>query len=109
MARTGMALAPWGVLAAGRIRSDEEEERRRQTGEKGRMMRGPDWERTPNERKVCQALEQVAKEVGTTSVTAVAIAYVMQKTPYVFPIVGCRKTEKLRANIEALEVRLSEE
>ena len=39
----------------------------------------------------------------------VAIAYVMQKTPYVFPIIGCRKTEQLQANIEALDVKLSEE
>lgn len=30
-----MALAPFYVLATGKIRSDEEEERRRQTGEKG--------------------------------------------------------------------------
>ena len=30
-----MALAPWNVLPQGRIRTDEEEERRRQTGEKG--------------------------------------------------------------------------
>lgn len=36
MARAeGMALAPWNVLAAGKIRTDEEEERRRETGEKG--------------------------------------------------------------------------
>ncbi len=36
MARSeGMALAPWGVLAAGKIRTDEEELKRRQTGEKG--------------------------------------------------------------------------
>ena len=31
----GMALAPWNVLAAGRIRTDEEEEQRRKTGENG--------------------------------------------------------------------------
>ena len=31
----GMALAPWNVLGAGKIRTDAEEERRRQTGEKG--------------------------------------------------------------------------
>ena len=30
----GMALAPWNVLAAGKLRTDEEEEKRRQTGEK---------------------------------------------------------------------------
>lgn len=33
-----MALAPWNVLAAGRIRTDEEEEQRRQTGEKGQLQ-----------------------------------------------------------------------
>ena len=37
----------------------------------------------------------------------VAIAYLMQKTPYVFPIVGGRKIEHLMANIEALEITLS--
>ncbi len=31
----GLALAPWNVLAGGRLRTDEEEEQRRQTGEKG--------------------------------------------------------------------------
>ena len=31
----------------------------------------------------------------------------MQKTPYVFPIVGGRKVEHLMANIEALEITLS--
>lgn len=31
----GMAIAPYNVLAGGKIRSDAEEERRRQTGEKG--------------------------------------------------------------------------
>lgn len=33
---SGMALAPWSVLAAGKIRTDEEEERRRKTGENGK-------------------------------------------------------------------------
>lgn len=31
----GMALAPWDVLGGGKIRSDAEEQRRRETGEKG--------------------------------------------------------------------------
>lgn len=31
----GMALAPWYVLATGKIRTDEEEDKRRATGEKG--------------------------------------------------------------------------
>ena len=33
----------------------------------------------------------------------------MQKTPYVFPILGGRKPEQLYANIEALEITLTPE
>ena len=105
----GLALAPWNVLAAGRLRTDAEEEKRRQTGEKGRMTFQPNWERTEDEKKMSAALEKVAKEVGTEHITAVAIAYVMQKTPYVFPIIGGRKIEHLMANIEALKISLSDE
>jgi len=110
MARAeGMALAPWNVLAGGKIRTDAEEEKRRVTGEKGRTVISTEWKRTPEERKVCLALEEVAKQVGAKSITAVAIAYVMQKTPYVFPIVGGRKIEHLMDNIDALNIALSEE
>lgn len=65
-----MALAPWNVLAAGKIRTDEEEERRRQTGEKGRTIFSPNWERNDQEKKVCKALEKVAAEAGAKSITA---------------------------------------
>lgn len=44
-----------------------------------------------------------------SSFVSVALAYVMQKTPYVFPIVGGRKVEHLMDNIAALEIGLSEE
>ncbi|KAL1941297.1 hypothetical protein VTO73DRAFT_7509 [Trametes versicolor] len=110
MARAeGMALAPWNVLAGGKIRTDEEEERRRETGENGRTTRGPQWERNETERKVAKVLEQVAAQVGASNVQAVAIAYVMQKTPFVFPIIGGRKVEHLHANLEALDVVLADE
>ena len=66
----GMALAPFGVLAAGKIRTDEEEERRRQSGEKGRIIMNPNWERNETEKKVCKALEKVAGEVGAKSIGA---------------------------------------
>ncbi|EGN98177.1 hypothetical protein SERLA73DRAFT_183083 [Serpula lacrymans var. lacrymans S7.3] len=110
MARSeGLALAPWNVIAGGKFRTDEEEERRRQTGEKGRTIANPNWERNEDEKKMSKALEKVAQEVGAKHITAVAIAYVMQKTPYVFPIIGGRKVEQLEANIEALEISLSSE
>ena len=106
---TGMALAPWGVLAGGKIRSDEEEERRAKSGEKGSTVFQPDWKRNEMEKTMSAALDKVAKEVGAKHLTAVAIAYVMQKTPYVFPIIGGRKVEQLEANLEALEIVLTPE
>ncbi|PPQ90096.1 hypothetical protein CVT25_012260 [Psilocybe cyanescens] len=110
MARSeGMALAPYGVLGGGKIRTDEEEERRRANGEHGRTVFDPNWERTDREKAICRALEKVAAEVGAKSITSVAIAYVMQKTVYVFPIIGGRKVEHLLANVEALEISLTKE
>ncbi|KAJ7650996.1 arylalcohol dehydrogenase [Roridomyces roridus] len=110
MARAhGLALAPWNVLAAGKLRTDAEEEKRRETGEKGRTLFVGEWERNEDQKKMSRALEKVANEVGAKSIHAVAIAYVMQKTPYCFPIVGGRKIEHLDANIEALDVSLSQE
>ncbi|KAF5374160.1 hypothetical protein D9615_008837 [Tricholomella constricta] len=109
MARAeGTALAPWNVLAGGKFRTDAEEEARRQTGEKGRTMTGA-WERNEKEKKVSAALEKVAGEVGTEHITAVAIAYLLQKTPYVFPLIGGRKVEHLLGNIEALDISLTPE
>jgi hypothetical protein len=42
------------------------------------------------------------------SLFAQALAYVLHKTPYVFPIVGGRKVEHLKGNIEALSLELSD-
>ena len=107
--RVGMALAPWGVLAGGKLRTNEEEERRLQSGEDGRTVFGPEWRRNETERAISEALEKVAKEIGAKHITAVAIAYVMQKAPYVFPIIGGRKVEHLEDNLEALEIVLTPE
>lgn len=56
-----------------------------------------------------EALAKVAAEHGIESVTAIALAYVLSKTPNVFPVVGGRKVEYLHDNIQALSIRLSEE
>ncbi|KAI0264139.1 NADP-dependent oxidoreductase domain-containing protein [Gloeopeniophorella convolvens] len=110
MARAeGLALAPWDVLGGGKIRSDAEEAQRRESGEKGRTTGGPNWERTEEQRRICLVLEEIAKEVGVESLTAVAIAYHLQKTPFVFPIIGGRKIEHLKQNVQALDIALTPE
>ncbi|KAK7059623.1 aryl-alcohol dehydrogenase [NADP+] [Favolaschia claudopus] len=108
----GMALCPWNVLASGKLRSDAEEERREKSGEMGRDIKIDDngWKRTPQEKTMSNALEKVAKEVGVEgSVSAVAIAYLLHKAPYVFPLVGGRKVEHMKENIKALTISLSPE
>ncbi|KAF8468081.1 Aldo/keto reductase [Russula ochroleuca] len=110
MARSeGLALAPWGVLGGGKIRTNAEEARRKETGEKGRTLLNPNWERSPEEKKICDVLEDIAKEVNSDSITAVAIAYHLHKVPYVFPIIGGRKVEQLQQNIAALDISLTPE
>ena len=50
MARSeGLALAPWNVLAGGKLRTDAEEKARLESGEKGRTVLSPDWMPDRNE------------------------------------------------------------
>ncbi|TFK19886.1 Aldo/keto reductase [Coprinopsis marcescibilis] len=105
----GMALALWGILGGGKLRTDAEEEARAKSGEKGRTVFNPEWRRNEVEKATSHALEKVAKEVGATSIAAVAIAYVLHKAPFVFPLIGARKVEQLEQNIEALNISLSDE
>lgn len=107
----GMAVAPWGALGGGKFKKpaadEEEEEERESAGKKEESGRAV----VPSlpELEVSRALERVAKRKGGTLVTSVALAYVMSKALYVFPIVGGRTVEHLRGNIEALNLRLSDE
>ncbi|KAL2834456.1 NADP-dependent oxidoreductase domain-containing protein [Aspergillus cavernicola] len=104
----GMALAPWDVLGSGKFQSAKAMEERRKAGEGLRTMLGP-GQQTPEEVKMSEALAKVAAEHGIESVTAIALAYVLQKVPNVFPLVGGRKIEHLHDNIQALKIKLTPE
>lgn len=77
--KEGMGLAPWGVIGQGKFMSKAQLEGRKKSGE---ATRG---EQTETDVKLSEALAKVGEEVGA-SVTAVAIAWSLHKTPYVFPI-----------------------
>lgn len=100
-AAEGMGIAPWGALGSGKLKSAKQRELGNAEGRKS----GPVTEK---EIKVSNALEEIAN-AKSTAITSVALAYVMHKAPYVFPIVGGRKVEHLKGNIEALALELSEE
>lgn len=94
----GMGISPWGSLGAGKFTTELQRQQSQKC--KGEF---PD-----DETRASRALEAVAGRKGTCLGT-IALAYVMHKAPYVFPVVGCRKVEYLRQNIEALAVQLSDE
>lgn len=103
----GMALAPWDVLGGGKFQSKKAIEARKKANEGLRSIMGS-GEQTEEEEKISAALEKVANEHGVESVTTIALAYVMQKTQYVFPIIGGRKVEHLHDNIKALSIHLTD-
>ncbi|KAK4494125.1 hypothetical protein PRZ48_014423 [Zasmidium cellare] len=95
----GMGLAPWGALGGGNFKSEEQ---RKSTD--GRKM----FQISEKDIAISKVLEKIAKAKGTV-ITGIALAYVMHKTPNVFPIVGGRKAEHLKGNIEGLSIKLSPE
>lgn len=99
----GMAICPYGALGQGKFQTEAAyaEREKNSSGRKSFPV-------TQKEKNISKALEKIANKKNT-KVTSVAMAYVMQKTPYVFPIIGGRKLEHLKDNIEALSVQLSDE
>ncbi|KAK5175654.1 putative aryl-alcohol dehydrogenase aad14 [Saxophila tyrrhenica] len=102
----GMAIAPWDAMGGGKFQSKKAMEERKKNNEGLRNLTGPG--QSEQEAKMSEALEKVAGEHGIESVTAIALAYVMAKAPYVFPIVGGRKIEHLKDNMKSLEIKLTE-
>lgn len=94
----GMGFCPWGALGGGKFKTEEQRH-----SQEGRRVQA-----TEHDIKISKALEHVANRLNT-AITSVALAYVMHKAPYVFPIVGGRKLDHLKGNIKALTLQLSPE
>ncbi|CEJ58148.1 Putative Aad6p (Fragment) [Penicillium brasilianum] len=103
----GMAVTVYDALGSGKFQSRDMLARRKDQGEGLRAIYG--GEQTALEEAMSKALGVVAAQHGTESVTAVALAYLLAKAPYVFPIIGGRKIQHLHDNIQALSLRLSQE
>lgn len=94
-----MGIAPWGSLGGGAFKTK---------GDQGSTGKGRNIQPTEKDMRVAKVLEDIAKRKGT-ELTSIALAYVMHKVPYVFPIVGCRTVDHIRKNVEALKISLSDE
>lgn len=99
----GMGLCPYGVLGQGRFQTKQGYEEREKNPEGRNFI-----PLSEHDRSVSRHLEKIANRKGC-QLLDVALQYVMQKTPYVFAIVGGRKVSHIEGNIEALKVALSDE
>ena len=99
----GMGLAPYSVLNSGRFQTAAQFEAREKDNP-GRNFVPV----TPHDKHVSAALEKIAN-AKDADLFHIALAYVMQKAPYVFPIVGARKLEHIKGNIAGLGVSLTGE
>jgi len=97
----GMGIAPWGVLGQGKFKTREARSKENEGAPRTEKLSEADI-------KISDTLEKVASR-RNASISGVALAYVMHKTPNVFPIIGQRKVEHLMANVEALSIQLSAE
>lgn len=119
----GMGITVWSPMGSGKFRSaaDVPEDARAWSGDAGQASR-EDFQ------KIGVVMERIGKEKGSTAMR-VALRWCMLKVsgfleestvrdnnvtndfeaPYVFPIVGGRKIEHLKGNIEALAIDLSDE
>ncbi|KAI6082005.1 putative aldo/keto reductase [Hypoxylon rubiginosum] len=101
----GMAFIPYGVLGSGSFRTSAQRSAEQQAGRK-REGRNIAFTEKPQKTVMADALEKIAIAKGI-SITSVALAWARTKGPYIFPVVGGRKVEHLKASIEALSLELS--
>jgi aryl-alcohol dehydrogenase-like predicted oxidoreductase len=102
----GMAICPYSPLNQGRFQTKEGFEKREKDNNQGRNFIST----SALDKQVSAVLELLAHQrKDGTELLHFALAFVLQKTPYVFPIIGGREVEHLTSNIKALEVTLTTE
>lgn len=100
----GMALAIYGSLNQGRFQTEAEFKKRESGDHDGRNF----IPTSDHDKKVSKVLEDIATR-KRVPLLSIALSYVINKAPYIFPIVGGRKVEHLQGNIDALAVSLTPE
>lgn len=101
----GMGMCPYGVLGQGNFQTKEVYLEREKHNPGRNLIPLSDADK-----HISAILEEIANNKGQgATITGIALAYVIQKAPYVFPIVGGRKLEHIKGNIESLEITLTDE
>jgi aryl-alcohol dehydrogenase-like predicted oxidoreductase len=102
----GVGVIPWSPLARGRLtRNWDEQTERSQTDEFGKKLYAVQVEA---DRKVVERLTDVSNRLGAPR-AQVALAWVLQKTSVISPIVGATKPHHLEDAVKAVDLKLSKE
>lgn len=99
----GMAIIPYGVLGQGSFQT-EEGFKEREKGHDGRNFI-PTSQRDKN---ISRVLEKISRQKNV-ELLQVALAYIIFKAPYIFPLIGARKVSHIKGSIAGLGVSLSDE
>jgi len=99
----GMTVAAWSPLSGGVLSG-----KFTGTGEAPGPTRLDPASVSEPDRAVAREVVQVAQDIGATP-AQVAIAWVMQRSPQIHPIIGARRLDQLVDNLGATEVELPEE
>ena len=104
----GLGLVSWATLGGGQLmsRRQREEAAKKEEGDEG--ARPAAYSQTEEDVRVCDAIEGIAERRGT-SFQAVAVAYLFAQSTHVFPIVGVQSVDHVKALVEPLKIKLTEE
>lgn len=98
----GMGITAYSVLNSGRFQSAATF-KEREASNPGRVQIAT----TARDKQVSKVLETLA-DTKHSSITNVALAYILDKEPFVFPVVGARKTSHIEGSIAGLSTSLTE-
>jgi len=104
MARSlDVAVTPWGALGSGVLSGKYSKDSRPKEGRSTTISELDD-----KTLLIVQAVVDVAKEIGATP-SQVALSWVRQQPGVIIPIIGARKIEQLKDNIDCLNFTLTKE
>lgn len=104
----GMAFMPYGVLGSGYFQTSAQRAAEKRNPAAKREGRNIAFIDKPEKTIIADILDVIAKARGT-NITSIALAWARSKHPWVFPVIGGRKIEHLKATINAMSISLTEE
>lgn len=106
-----LGVTPWSPLAGGLL-TGKYNEAENKKDDKGRFKQGQGGSAFPpitsRDLKIAETVKSIAEKIGR-SPAQVALNWILQKSPQMFPIIGARTVKQLKDNLGCMEFTLSTE